>query len=84
MLFSRELLQKDEVVLRQLVQQEMKKRESLKNAEAKMSKLREQLQASEKIVTANRTLLKKLQEQVRHFGHKGALYTLTGRLKLRS
>lgn len=30
-----------------------------------MSKLREQLQASEKIVNANKTLLKKLQEQVR-------------------
>lgn len=62
----RELLQRDEAILRHLLQQELKKRESLKAAEAKVSKLREQLQASEKIATANRTLLKKLQEQVRH------------------
>lgn len=60
----RGLLQRDEAVLRQLLQQELKKRESLKAAEAKVAKLREQLQASEKIVGANRTLLKKLQEQV--------------------
>lgn len=60
----RELLQRDETILRQLLQQELKKRESLKAAESKVAKLREQLQASEKIAGANRTLLRKLQEQV--------------------
>lgn len=60
----RQLLQKDEAILRQLLQQEMKKRESLKAAEAKVAKLREQLLASERIVGANKTLLRKLQEQV--------------------
>lgn len=63
-LVCRELLQRDEIVLRHLLQQELKKAESLKATEAKVVKLREQLQASEKILTANRTLLKKLQEQV--------------------
>ena len=62
----RELLQRDEAVLRHLLQQELKKKESLKVAEAKVIKLREQLHASEKIVSANKTLLKKLQEQVNH------------------
>jgi len=61
---SRELLQRAEAVLRHLLQQELRKAESLKAAEAKVAKLREQLQASEKIVSANRMLLKKLQEQV--------------------
>lgn len=60
----RELLQKDEAILRQLLQQEIKKKESLKAAEVKVTKLREQLLASERIVGANRTLLRKLQEQV--------------------
>ncbi|KAM6937934.1 zinc finger C3H1 domain-containing protein [Xenentodon cancila] len=60
----RKLLQRDEAVLRHLLQQELKKAESLKAAESKVAKLREQLQASEKIVSANRTLLRKLQEQV--------------------
>ncbi|XP_061578269.1 zinc finger C3H1 domain-containing protein-like isoform X2 [Cololabis saira] len=60
----RKLLQRDEAVLRHLLQQELKKAESLKAAETKVAKLREQLQASEKIVGANRTLLRKLQEQV--------------------
>ncbi|MEQ2197211.1 hypothetical protein XENOCAPTIV_025703 [Xenoophorus captivus] len=59
----RELLQRDEAILRHLLQQELKKSETLRAAETKMVKLREQLQASEKIVAANRTLLKKLQEQ---------------------
>lgn len=61
---GRELLQKDEAMLRQLLQQEMKKKESLKAAEVKVTKLREQLLASERIVGANKTLLRKLQEQV--------------------
>lgn len=61
---GRELLQKDEAMLRQLLQQQIKKKESLKAAEVKVTKLREQLLASERIVGANRTLLRKLQEQV--------------------
>jgi len=60
----RAIMQRDETVLRQLLQQELKKRESLKAAEAKVARMREQLLASEKIASANRTLLKKLQEQV--------------------
>lgn len=60
----RAIMQRDKAVLRQLLQQELKKRESLKVAEAKVTRLREQLLASEKIASANRTLLKKLQEQV--------------------
>ncbi|XP_015253564.1 PREDICTED: zinc finger C3H1 domain-containing protein isoform X1 [Cyprinodon variegatus] len=60
----RDLLQRDEAVLRHLLQQELKKTETLRASETKVIKLREQLQASEKIVAANRTLLKKLQEQV--------------------
>ncbi|XP_026220745.1 zinc finger C3H1 domain-containing protein isoform X2 [Anabas testudineus] len=66
----RELLQRDEAVLRHLLQQELRKGESLKAAEAKVLKLREQLQASEKIVSANKTLLKKLQEQVHRVEHR--------------
>uniref|UniRef100_A0A1A7Y0F5 Zinc finger, C3H1-type containing n=1 Tax=Iconisemion striatum TaxID=60296 RepID=A0A1A7Y0F5_9TELE len=69
----RELLQRDEAVLRHLLQQELRKTESLKAAEAKMVKLREQLQASEKIVAANRTLLKKLQEQVQRVEQRVSL-----------
>ena len=61
-------MQKDEVILKQLHQQELKKKESLKAAESKVFKLKEQLLASEKIVSANKTLLKKLQEQVRSDG----------------
>jgi len=61
----RELLQRDEAVLEQLLLQQLKKRDSLRAADAKVAKLREQLAASEKIATATRTLLKKLQEQVR-------------------
>lgn len=60
----RELLQRDEAILQQLLQQEIKKKESLKAAEGKVTKLREQLLASERIVGANKTLLRKLQEQV--------------------
>lgn len=60
----RELLQRDEAILQHLLQQEMKKKESLKAAEVKVTKLREQLLASERIVGANKTLLRKLQEQV--------------------
>ena len=60
----RAIMQKDEAILRQLLQQELKKRESLGAAEGKVAKLREQLLASEKVVSANLTLLKKLQEQV--------------------
>lgn len=60
----RNLLLKDEAILRQLLQQEQKKEEALKAAEAKVAKVKEQLLASEKIVSANKTLLNRLQEQV--------------------
>lgn len=55
---------KDESVLKNLVQQEAKKKESVRNAEAKIIKLTEQLQATEKILSVNRMFLKKLQEQI--------------------
>lgn len=50
------------------MQQEQKKKEALKAAEAKVAKLKEQLLASEKIVSANKTLLNRLQEQVCQLG----------------
>ncbi|KAJ4919017.1 hypothetical protein JOQ06_021253 [Pogonophryne albipinna] len=68
-----ELQQRDEAVLRHLLQQEQKKRESLKAAEGKVLRVREQLQAAEKVVTANRTLLKKLQEQVQRVEQRVSL-----------
>ncbi|XP_034390023.1 zinc finger C3H1 domain-containing protein-like isoform X2 [Cyclopterus lumpus] len=78
----RELLQRDEAVLKHLLHQELKKRDSLKAAEAKVVKLREQLQASEKIVSANKTLLKKLQEQVHRVEHRVSIKkSLSGRLE---
>lgn len=55
---------KDESVLKHLLQQEAKKRESVRIAENKINKLAEQLQATEKILNANKMFLKKLQEQV--------------------
>ncbi|KAK2866832.1 hypothetical protein Q8A67_024949 [Cirrhinus molitorella] len=61
---------KDEALLKQLLQQEVKKKESLKAAEGKVMRLKEQLLASEKIVSANRVLLKKLQEQVQRVQHR--------------
>lgn len=61
---------KDESVLKNLVQQEAKKRESVRNAETKITKLTEQLQATEKILSVNRMFLKKLQEQVMLFFFK--------------
>ncbi|KAG5830577.1 hypothetical protein ANANG_G00312180 [Anguilla anguilla] len=64
------LLQKDEVLLKHLLQQEQRKRESLRAAEAKAAKLKEQLLASEKIAGANRLLLKKLEEQVHRVQHR--------------
>lgn len=72
-LHPRELLQRDEAVLQQLLQQEIKKKESLKAAEVKVTKLREQLVASERIVGANKTLLRKLQEQVRRVAACGGV-----------
>ncbi|XP_037306501.2 zinc finger C3H1 domain-containing protein-like isoform X1 [Pungitius pungitius] len=78
----RELLQRDEAILRHLLQQELKKRDSLKAAEAKVVKLREQLQASEKIVVANKTLQKKLQEQVHRVEHRVSIKkSLSARLE---
>ncbi|XP_069484352.1 zinc finger C3H1 domain-containing protein [Ambystoma mexicanum] len=61
------LLIKDESVLKHLLQQEAKKKESVRLAETKMAKLSEQLQATEKILTANKLFLKKLQEQIHKF-----------------
>lgn len=58
-------LQKDQALLEHLHQQELRKKESLKAAEAKVARMKEQLLASERVVSANRLLLKKLQEQVR-------------------
>ncbi|XP_006923810.1 zinc finger C3H1 domain-containing protein isoform X2 [Pteropus alecto] len=58
------LLMKDESVLKNLIQQEAKKKESVRNAETKIIKLTEQLQATEKILNVNRMFLKKLQEQI--------------------
>ncbi|XP_053111057.1 zinc finger C3H1 domain-containing protein isoform X2 [Hemicordylus capensis] len=59
------LLLKDESVLKHLLQQEAKKKESVRLAESKIAKLNEQLQAAAKILNANKVFLKKLQEQ--HF-----------------
>ncbi|XP_060633438.2 zinc finger C3H1 domain-containing protein isoform X1 [Anolis sagrei] len=58
------LLMKDESVLKHLLQQEAKKKESVRLAESKIAKLNEQLQATEKILNANKVFLKKLQEQI--------------------
>ncbi|KAL2094014.1 hypothetical protein ACEWY4_011326 [Coilia grayii] len=63
-------LERDEMLLKQLLQQELKKKEILRAAEAKVAKLREQLQASEKIVSINRVLLKKQQEQMHRVQHR--------------
>ncbi|KAG2460062.1 ZC3H1 protein, partial [Polypterus senegalus] len=66
----RSLLLKDELVLKNLIQQELKKKESLKVSESKSAKLKEQLLANEKIVNANRIFLKKLQEQIQKVQHR--------------
>ncbi|KAJ8245271.1 hypothetical protein GJAV_G00268960 [Gymnothorax javanicus] len=66
----RDLLLRDELLLKHLLQQEQRKRESLRAAEAKVTKLKEQLLASEKIAGANRVLLKKLEEQVHRVQHR--------------
>ncbi|XP_028843064.1 zinc finger C3H1 domain-containing protein isoform X2 [Denticeps clupeoides] len=66
-------LQKDDGLLKHLIQQELKKKESLKAAEAKVARLKEQLLTSEKIVSANRVLLKKLQEQMHRVQHRVTL-----------
>lgn len=54
---------KDQALLEQLHQQELRKREALKLAEGKVVRLKEQLLAAEKVASANRVLLRKLQEQ---------------------
>ncbi|XP_078273463.1 zinc finger C3H1 domain-containing protein isoform X2 [Rhinoraja longicauda] len=64
------LLTKDEFLLSNLLQQEAKKKEALRQAEVKYMKHKEQLQAAEKIVNANRMLLKKLQEQIHKVKHR--------------
>lgn len=55
---------KDESVLKNLLQQQAKKRENVRIAENKINKLAEQLQATEKILNANKAFLKRLQEHV--------------------
>ncbi|XP_062856293.1 zinc finger C3H1 domain-containing protein [Trichomycterus rosablanca] len=66
-------LQKDQVVLDQLHQQEIRKKEALKMAEAKVLRLKEQLLAAERVASANRVLLRKLQEQVQRVHHRVAV-----------
>ncbi|XP_053538287.1 zinc finger C3H1 domain-containing protein isoform X2 [Ictalurus punctatus] len=66
-------LQKDQDLLEQLHQQELRKKESLKLAEAKVVRLKEQLLAAEKVTSANRVLLRKLQEQVQRVQHRVAV-----------
>ncbi|XP_023794734.1 zinc finger C3H1 domain-containing protein [Cyanistes caeruleus] len=61
---NRMLLMKDESVLRNLLQQQAKKRENVRIAENKINKLAEQLQATEKILNANKAFLKRLQEHI--------------------
>ncbi|XP_054633204.1 zinc finger C3H1 domain-containing protein-like isoform X2 [Dunckerocampus dactyliophorus] len=79
---QRELLLRDETLLKNLLQQELKKTEALKAAESKVVRLKEQIQASEKIVLANKTLLKKLQEQVRRVEHRVSIKkTVAARLE---
>lgn len=58
------LLIKDESVLKNLLQQQARKRENVRIAENKINKLAEQLQATEKILNANKAFLKRLQEHV--------------------
>ncbi|KAM4747046.1 zinc finger C3H1 domain-containing protein [Rhinophrynus dorsalis] len=64
------LLIKDESILKNLLQQEAKKKESIKTAVLKMSRLTEQLQATEKLLNANQTFLKKLREQITKVQHR--------------
>ncbi|XP_053572757.1 zinc finger C3H1 domain-containing protein isoform X2 [Bombina bombina] len=64
------LLVKDETILKHLLQQEAKKKESIKTAELKLARLSEQLQATEKLLSANKGFLKKLQEQITKVEHR--------------
>ncbi|XP_069831355.1 zinc finger C3H1 domain-containing protein isoform X2 [Dendropsophus ebraccatus] len=64
------LLLKDESLLKHLLQQEEKKKESIRMAELKITRLTEQLQATEKFLNANRVFLKKLQEQIAKVQHR--------------
>ncbi|XP_075713071.1 zinc finger C3H1 domain-containing protein isoform X2 [Rhinoderma darwinii] len=64
------LLLKDESLLKHLLQQEEKKKESIRTAELKITRLSEQLQATEKFLNANRVFLKKLQEQIAKVQHR--------------
>ncbi|XP_077121398.1 zinc finger C3H1 domain-containing protein isoform X1 [Ranitomeya variabilis] len=67
---QRMLLLKDESLLKNLLQQEEKKKESIRTAELKVSRLTEQLQATEKFLNANRVFLRKLQEQIAKVQHR--------------
>lgn len=74
------LLMKDESVLRNLLQQQAKKRENVRIAENKINKLAEQLQATEKILNANKAFLKRLQEHVT--GTLKCLFLRVGNLEM--
>lgn len=74
------LLIKDESVLKNLLQQQAKKRENVRIAENKINKLAEQLQATEKILNANKAFLKRLQEHV--IGTLKCLFPSVGNLKM--
>jgi len=75
---------KDESVLKHLLQQEAKKRENVRIAENKINKLAEQLQATEKILNANKMFLKKLQEQVTSIFFEVFLFPRAGSLEMGS
>lgn len=74
------LLIKDESVLKNLLQQQAKKRENVRIAENKINKLAEQLQATEKILNANKAFLKRLQEHV--IGTLKCLFPRVGNLEM--
>ncbi|XP_063783531.1 zinc finger C3H1 domain-containing protein isoform X2 [Pseudophryne corroboree] len=64
------LLLKDESLLKNLLQQEEKKKESIKTAELKIARLTEQLHATEKFLNANQMFLERLQEQIGKVQHR--------------
>ncbi|XP_075065630.1 zinc finger C3H1 domain-containing protein isoform X2 [Mixophyes fleayi] len=64
------LLVKDESLLKNLLLQEEKKKESIKTAELKITRLTEQLHATEKFLNANQMFLKRLQEQIIKVQHR--------------
>ncbi|XP_043943155.1 zinc finger C3H1 domain-containing protein [Protopterus annectens] len=67
------LTAKDEALLKHLILQEAKRKESVRQAECKYSRLREQLLAAEKILNVNKMFLKRLQEQIHRVQHRLSL-----------